>query len=329
MEKAAIRQAVISRMTASGFNQSEMANLLEVSDSEISQLVKPNGHTREYPSDKTWRKMEANLVATGQIATAAPSSNGETDHWKTIDTKVRAAVYDVCKEAKKYGEAKGITAPTGAGKTTSLKAFASENAGTYYIFCTALLTPLPFLRKIARTFGLKTAGITRTDLCDNIAQKINTDKKPLIILDDMSKLPVATFSILQTIYDLTEGNCGWVYAGLNTLKTDIAKKAERDFKNFRELKRRTDDWTELNTWNATGKYDKNDPPRKVIEMKAILDEYPLGDHAEYNAIFTTLYNSIDNLGSLKKVLTKAMRLCAENVLILDAINIALSTKSTI
>ena len=292
------------------FSQEALAQRLGTSDTQLSNIVNEKWRTEKYPTDKTWLKIAANISGTGSgeaVTNEAAASGGSP--WRNIGTKTWTAVHDVCASAQKYSELKCVSAPTGAGKTTALKAAVNPTKyqSRYYLFCTQLHTPMAFLRALAKALGLETHKKYKVELYESIINRVNSSQQPLIILDDVSKLPIGTFPLLQTLYDATEGNCGWVWAGLDSLREFMAKKAKDDKPSFRELKRRSDDWTELNHWR--------DAAQKRREITAFLDLFELGEGENKTAVLNLLCNNCGNIGELKKLLTNAWRSVAQGVIL--------------
>lgn len=273
-----------------------------------------NGAAPNRPvSDELFLQLEAAVTRTAKVGKT------NTGVWNdNCATKCRTAIMGAARAAQQNCEVKGILAPTGAGKSTTCRHIvAQEGSNAYYLFCNSLMSQVQFLRALAENMGLKTKKINRYTLLVNICNKINTAKSPmLIILDDVSKLPPNTMPLLQTLYDMTEDKCGWLWVGLLSLREDIKHKADNDVKCFKELKRRTDDWTQLYEWQGKSKADN---ALKSQEINMLIDNFPFTDNDERVKIVQFLANKVDNIGTLKKIVLKAFRKGGNSYLLYDLV----------
>ncbi|HMN89792.1 MAG TPA: AAA family ATPase [Saprospiraceae bacterium] len=166
------------------------------------------------------------------------------DSWRLRSTHNFAVITKLCEDARDNRRFMAIAGYTGAGKTTALRYYTSQNADTYYVLATVLMTKRTFLEAVQRAMGIN-AGSSMADMMAGILNKLHSSSKPLLIIDDAGKLTHSCLRLLQVIYDQTEFSAGVVISGTEYLKTEIDRQARRDNMGFRELKRRIAYWQPL------------------------------------------------------------------------------------
>jgi hypothetical protein len=58
---------------------------------------------------------------------------------------------------------------------------------------------------------------------------------PLVILDEADKLKDHVIQLYKTLYNKTEGACGFVLCGTPNLRLSIEKKAKKDKQGYKEI----------------------------------------------------------------------------------------------
>ena len=166
------------------------------------------------------------------------------DNWQLRSTHNFAVITKLCEDARDNRRFMAIAGYTGAGKTTALRYYASQQPHTFYVLATVLMSKRSFLEAIQRSMGINT-GSSMADMMAAVVNKLHSGNKPLLLVDDAGKLSHTCLRLLQVIYDQTEFSAGIVIAGTEYLKKEIDKQARRDNMGFRELKRRIAYWQPL------------------------------------------------------------------------------------
>lgn len=111
----------------------------------------------------------------------------------------------------------------GIGKTHTAKYYCSRNANAVYIDCSQVKTKQKLVRKIAQEFGVNHTGRyadVYAELVYYIAN-MTTGRPPLIVLDEAGDLDYPAFLELKSLWNATEGVCGWYMMGANGLRKKI------------------------------------------------------------------------------------------------------------
>lgn len=159
------------------------------------------------------------------------------------NTKDLQSVFDQCEMTRKYKLMTGLTANTGMGKTTSLKAYAGRE-NTFMVTADKTMNAKRFFLKIGSVLGVGYDGNIH-DVMLKIATKLNELEEPLLIIDEAGKLNHVMMLYLHDLREYTKGNCGIILAGMPYFKTRLVKFAEKQKEGCSEFLRRINVWHEL------------------------------------------------------------------------------------
>lgn len=213
--------------------------------------------------------------------------------WKPVMTDNLKIAYAILQEAQDNSRFLVLTGATGFGKTTTCRLYADKTSKAYYLHADSEMNKSRFLLGICQAVGVSSndAGTNSGQRLNAICNKLNSEEKPLLIVDDAGKLSDTNLRMMQIIYDRTEGRAGILLAGTEFLKKNIDKKARQDKMGFRELRRRVAYWQELETIPMRD-------VRAICEQNGIIDTQAI----KY------LTNSCKDFGTLKNMITNALKL---------------------
>lgn len=205
------------------------------------------------------------------------------DGWQIRNTHNFVVITKLCDDSRTNKRMMAVAGYTGAGKTTALRKYATDNADTYYVLCTVVHSKRSLLDSIQRSMGIE-RGAAIGEMMNAIVDKLNAGNNSLLILDDAGKLSHTCLRLLQVIYDQTEFSAGIVLAGTEFLKEEIDRNCRRNVMGFRELKRRIAYWQPLRR-----------PTAAIIA--AICKDFNITDPAAVDFIFKNAkdYGTIRNL----------------------------------
>jgi DNA transposition AAA+ family ATPase len=168
------------------------------------------------------------------------------------------SVVTLCTNALKRKQMCGLSGDTGMGKTTALKAVA-KGSNVHYYYVDGTVTPRVFLKDLLQEMGVPFAGGLNAML-SRIADELNTQADPLLIIDESAKLSDKMILIIHSLRDKTAGNCGIVLAGMPDFRNNLIKQVNRGTTGYAEFYRRINIWHEMNGLSGA-------------EITAILDSY--------------------------------------------------------
>ncbi len=289
-EKQQIAELVRAKISDLGISVNEFArrNKDIVSSANLSIILSEDKKWKTASiSDKLWRSL-GNLCGL------------KNRNWQLVATKNFLKTQSLCEDAQENSRMLALAAFTGAGKTTALKNYAEKNQNVFYVLCTVSMGKRQFLAAMLKSMGVDVEG-SIADRLEAIVRRLRMSEKPLLILDDYTKLRDEIKLLVQVIYDETEFLAGIVLAGTEKLKKHIDTAAAKDKLGFRELKCRISYWQHLYR-----------PSRKVV--KDICNVNGVDDEKAAE----TIYNKYVDYRSIRNVIENALRVSARENRPVDA-----------
>lgn len=218
MNKNEIVNQLSAKLKKLGISQNKAANMLNISGATLSNIL--NGKWANI-SEATWQNL-AQFVGYGQEWVLAPIANFEK-------------LQKVCYDAQYNSRSVAVSHDAGTGKTATLKNYANNNPNVMYVQCEEYFTKKGFLTKLLVALGVQDTHGSIEDLAEKAVEAIGKLSKPLIILDEADKLKDGVIQLYKTLYNKTEGYCGFVLCGTPNLRISIEKKARKDKQGYREI----------------------------------------------------------------------------------------------
>jgi DNA transposition AAA+ family ATPase len=145
----------------------------------------------------------------------------ETENFKIVTAYLDTARQEGCTFA--------LTGAGGYGKTYTAKWYHAMNRtkNVIYLECPENITKSIFLRKLLGQLGINGMGMGNYELMEVLVKEIRRiskkDERPLIILDEVDKLPDPVLKYFITFYNEMNKLCGFVWLSTDT----IEKRLER------------------------------------------------------------------------------------------------------
>ncbi|HCW06120.1 MAG TPA: AAA family ATPase [Cytophagales bacterium] len=225
LDKESIRSAINKYCENRNISQNELATQAGISSASISKMI--NGNHSDI-RDGLWRKVWV-VVSDGVDI--------------LINTRDHNAITKACKKARDYKLMIGITGETGMGKTTSLKVM-SRKPNTYFVSFDKTMRAKQFFGMILREMGIAFEGSIH-DMVNTIANELNTQDHPLLMIDESGKLTHNIILYLHVLRDKTNKNAGIILAGMPYFKNNLIKFSNKQKEGYAEFLRRINLWNEM------------------------------------------------------------------------------------
>lgn len=218
MNKQQIVSQLNEKLKKTGLSQNKAAVMLGISGATLSNLL--NGKWTNI-SSAVW-EVVAKFVGYAQEWVLAPTASFEK-------------VQKVCADVQNNSRSVAVSHDAGMGKTASLKHYANNNANVIYVQCEEYFTKKGFLIKILQGLGVHDLHGSIEELAERTVEHLLKLSRPLIILDEADKLKDHVIQLYKTLYNKTEGACGFVLCGTPNLRISIEKKAKKDKQGYKEI----------------------------------------------------------------------------------------------
>jgi len=212
-EISGVRRDYVAYVEKHGIFNAQVARETGLSASVLSQF---RGAAYKGNNDKVARTLNDWMEASERKRkTALPGDYISTTVAEEMRIISGVAVTDAAMAA--------IVAPSGSGKTMTLKVLADKFHGRY-IYCTEDLTPRAFLREVARSVDLPGhRKMTKADLIAEVVDKLKGTGRPLF-LDEAHRLPPDVLPRLRSIHD--QAGVPIIMAGTHEILTRINDRSD-------------------------------------------------------------------------------------------------------
>jgi DNA transposition AAA+ family ATPase len=231
MEKSEIKNAINKYCELRGLSKNELATQIKVSGATLSKIE--NGDW-ESINEKMWFKIWNEVKPSEDTIFITPD----------FDAIVRG-----CDTMRKHHLMMGVTGDTGTGKTTALTTYAKRK-NTYYIVFDKTMRPKHFFEALLREMGINFEGSINA-MVNKIAEELNSQNEPLLIIDEAGKLTHTMMLYLHVIRDKTIKNCGFVLAGMPYFRNNLQRLSNKQKEGVAEFNRRINLWHELSGLRKT------------------------------------------------------------------------------
>lgn len=272
MKKQALQQEVkdliSSYLQQKKVSQNKLAEMVSVSPATISNIL-----------NEFWERVNESILL-------KIKSFFKTKGWTVIETTNFLIIQESCKNARERKMMTGIIGFSGAGKTTALQSYYSNNTNTFMITCARTMRTKQFLGEILKSLGVNYVA-SDYEMVRMIIEVLNKKENPLLIIDEASKLSPNALMYIQDIWDGIEHNAGIVLAGVEYLFDNLKKGADRNKIGMPEFYGRVSLWQYLQE-PTKGEIEAICQNNGVTNLSEIKTMYRLGN-------FRYVRNSILNL----------------------------------
>lgn len=166
-----------------------------------------------------------------------------TNKNEVYNTRDLQNVFAQCEMTRNYKLMTGLLADTGMGKTTSLRAYASQD-NVFLVTLDKTMNAKRFFLKMGNVLNIGFDGNIH-DLMLKIADKLNALESPLLIIDEAGKINHVMMLYLHDLREYTKENCGILLAGMPYFKKNLQHFSDRQKEGCSEFFRRINVWNEL------------------------------------------------------------------------------------
>lgn len=216
------------------------------------------------------------------------------EEWAVVETATYLYItkqLDACRERSLSGLLCDVP---NIGKSFSARVYAKRHKHVAYIDCSQVKTKRQLIRRIAREFGLSSAG-KYYSLYEDLIYCLQSMHEPLIILDEAGDLQYEAFLELKALWNATEGTCGWYMMGADGLRAKIRRNIEGEKVGFAEIFSRFG-----NRFNRIT--PENDKERQAFEFSQAMQV--AGANAPESVDYKLLARKA---GGLRRVYTEVMK----------------------
>lgn len=223
--------------------------MTEATKKEIQTLLKK--HIEQYPSQKKAADALRNVseatiinVRTGKWESISDdmwrvigkqvgfSAKGKWNFVPTRDSRTITSLFD---DSREYGNIFAITAPPGSQKTQTASWYEGKTDNVYHIECAEYFNKKVFLQKILDRMDKENMGYNVAEMIDSIIETLMKQEDPLIILDEVDKLPDPVLYFFISFYNALKGKCGIVLMATDHFSKRISRGVRLNKKGYKEI----------------------------------------------------------------------------------------------
>ena len=193
---------------------------LQVSGATISKMI--NGKHQDI-ADDMWRKMAAKL------------GMSLVEEWKHAETTPYRVFTWVFNDSQRYANVYGVTCEPGSGKTYTLDRYRTSYPNVFYAKCQRKSSESEMLINILSSMGKKASNRHVHYLLNEVLKVVERVETPVIIIDELEKVPPNTLFAVIDLYNLLEHKCGIVLLGTPNLKERVERGVRLGKMCFNEL----------------------------------------------------------------------------------------------
>lgn len=256
-------------------SKNKLAKKLEVSGLEVSGAVLSfieNGQHESLSEDILLKIINALKPASA---------------FNIVGTSNYHSIQNICAKSQAHSQLNAVIGYTGSGKTTALYDYYMSKQSVYYLQCKNSMNRRQFLSALLAEMGVNYIGSTY-DMVKQICDLLNSQQKPLVIIDEAGKVSTNVLLDLHDIRNETLHNAGFVLAGCEYFQRNIEKAVTKDKTGYPEFHSR------VINWNVLNKPTKAEI-QAICQANGLLDEDTIKDFQKLPN-YRLLYNAITNEG---------------------------------
>ncbi|KAA6351248.1 hypothetical protein EZS27_001394 [termite gut metagenome] len=217
-EKDAISEALKEYIQKSSSRDEAVKNLKGVSSATVSNITTGK---YEVVSPKMFRTVKKELL--------------RTDKWKFVETNRYKAMEVTFNDAQEYRNVRWIVGGAGCGKSASARVYKEKNENVFIVLCDEDMKKGDFVRAIAESMEIKTAGLTNRGILEKCIKKLIRFGNALLIFDEGDKLGDNVFHYFINIYNRLEEECGVVFLSTDYIHHRIQTGLRYSKKGYNEI----------------------------------------------------------------------------------------------
>jgi len=162
-----------------------------------------------------------------------------------IGTSNYNTIQAICEQSQSKSQLNAIIGYTGAGKSTALYDYYSSGQNVYYLECKNSMNRKQFLHALLAEMGVTYMGSVY-DMVKQIIDQLNSQQKPLVIIDEAGKVSTNVLLDLHDIRNATIYNSGIILAGCEYFQRNMLKAVDKEKTGYPEFHSRIMNWNVLN-----------------------------------------------------------------------------------
>lgn len=176
-------------------------------------------------------------ISDGMWRTVGTQVGGAVDFSRLVETSNWRAIVMYFNLAKEKGASFAIVGSAGWGKSYVSKWFAAVNRknNVYYLECAEYWNKKLFLSRLLVQMGKNGNGMSVADMMDTLVREIRRQHQPLIILDEIDKLPDPVLKFFITLYNELNKLCGFVWLSTNAIEKRVLRNIDRNTVGYSEI----------------------------------------------------------------------------------------------
>jgi len=155
------------------------------------------------------------------------------------------SIQTICQKTQAHSQLNALIGYTGSGKTTGLYDYYMSAPNVYYMQCKNSMNRRQFLSALLAEMGINFIGSTY-EMVKQICDLLNSQKKPLVIIDEAGKVSTNVLLDLHDIRNETLYSAGIIIAGCEYFQRNIEKAVTKDKTGYPEFHGRVINWNVLN-----------------------------------------------------------------------------------
>lgn len=197
------------------------ASLEDCSEATIIQIL--NGKFDSI-SDNMWNN----------IAKQIGTDNKNVVPVETLNFQTMILYYSLAKEE---GATFAIIGGAGFGKSFAGKWYAKANRqqNVYYLECAEYWNKKMFLQLLLNKIGKHETGLNVGEMMQLVVRELRKQDHPLIILDEIDKLPDVVLYFFITLYNELNRLCGFVWTSTHAIEKRMIKGINSNRRGYSEI----------------------------------------------------------------------------------------------
>lgn len=234
--KELIVQAIRTEMTEKNLSQNQWADMHGLGRSSMTNILNKKNWSKV--GDRTWTALYGKIQHILSTPKLYPTTNSQE-------------IIRACEDAQQNNRVVSVVGYTGAGKTTTLKQYASTHPNAYYLVCRSTFGVKDLVIQMAAVMGIQAKGGRTIDIEQAVIDELTNTSKSLLIIDSVSKLrKEAALQFLGDLCEATEQKAGIILAGTEFFDEHMNKMVMRNKRGFREFNRRIYSWLKLPSFKS-------------------------------------------------------------------------------
>ena len=202
-----------------------------------------------------------------------------------VGTSNYNSIQGICRQTQSQSQLNAVIGYTGSGKTTALYDYYMSAPNVYYLQCKNSMNRRQFLSALPAEMGVNYIGSVY-DMVKQIGELLNSQHKPLVIIDEVGKVSTNVLLDLHDLRNDTMYNAGIIIARCEYFQRNIEKAVIKDKTGYPEFHSRVVNWNVLNKPTRA-------EIKAICEANGISDDDTIKDFQKLPN-YRLLYNAITN-----------------------------------